>query len=60
VTPFQVVITIAYLGGIGLLLTAGYRLIVRFARPEATSTPTPIPQRKDAGTRASRSAEDSP
>ena len=37
-TPFQIVITIAYIGGIGLLLTAGYRLIRRFARPEETAT----------------------
>jgi hypothetical protein len=33
-TPLQMVLTIAYLGGIGFLLVGGCRLIFRFARPE--------------------------
>jgi hypothetical protein len=48
-TPFQIVLTFAYLGGIGFLLIGGYRLIFRFARPEEATTRAQTPARKDVG-----------
>ena len=48
-TPLQIILTFAYLGGIGLLLTAGYRLLVRFGRRGEASRLAPTPERKEVG-----------
>ncbi len=42
-TPVQIVLTFAYLGGIGFLLTAGCGLIARFARPAEAANPDAPP-----------------
>ena len=47
-TPFQMVLTVAYIGGITLLVTYGYRLLFRFARGGEAATLTSTPARKEA------------
>ncbi len=56
-TPIQIFLTFVYLGGIVLLLRVGYRLLVRFARPEEAAAPAPTDVPNEAG---SRSVEASP
>ena len=48
-TPLQAVLTIAYIGGIVLVVKYGYRLIVRFARSREATTLPPTPEREEVG-----------
>ena len=49
-TFLQIVVTFAYLGGIGFVVIAGVRFIFRFAHPEESTTLAQIPARKEAPT----------
>ena len=48
-TPFQMVLTVAYIGGIILLVTYGYRLLFHFARGGEAATLASTPDRMEAG-----------
>ena len=48
-TPFQMVLTVAYIGGIILLVTYGYRLLFHFARGGEAATLASTPDQKEAG-----------
>ena len=46
-TPFQIILVVAYLSGIGFVLVYGYRLLHRLARPDEVAKTAAVAKRQD-------------